>query len=192
MKSVKSLLVPALLVLLTPFLLGSGCDRCKNEETFYVPELLYEYVLMPEGSWWVFENLETGRFVDSCIVLEYEKSIDGIAGACGNFELIKAFGYTTFNKEGMISITDSEGGYYSHHFYFPFGSIPTFMQDLIVEIDSVCLTNTCYYDILFCEFGTFSQGYYWARNIGLIKVEFYGDNEIVDSTWVLKRYFIND
>ena len=202
-----------LLLLILPCL-ALQCDPdTKDDEqkpTYYMSEEFKDYVLFPEGSWWVYEN-QYGQ-LDTVKIIWQEISIKkGKDDYPYNYEWLTHHFKTTYYNDTIIGWggqRDKGNGFPGLYFrgvkylnIFPLffsskdtGYVLKYNTRLkyLMEKDSLTLNNKTFEQVKI--FKNLTQHYklepekiYYAKNFGIIKSELFNG-----TNWELKSYHINN
>lgn len=191
--------------------LALECNPDKDEEekpTYYMSEEFKDYVLFPEGSWWVYEN-QRGQ-TDTLKIIWQEKKVINSRKFSSKVEGFQHHLYSSYFKdtlfgggqapfggEGQIGYNRGLKYNTSYQFFTAKDTGDTYYYNskeakYIREIDTFCIKKIVYKDVK--VFKTFQKKYpqqpkriYWAKDVGIIK------KVLFDSTvWKLKNYHINN
>ena len=210
MKIIKPIFYAILIVLIF-----SAVDcRKKDEPVYYIPlnNGFLSYVSFPVGSWWVYEEVNTGKRDSIYVVinntLKKENRQDNNYYYQLEFRLKNNFGeyYFWARPDKNIFLNDTvytcteaynlnNGTYTAIRFFY------SKQRDTLYSIndntyiknifDTLILNSSLYTDIYQIEnsnqlYGNQIKSEYYSKNIGIIR------KELFDSTiWELKKYFIN-
>ena len=190
----------------------AACDKPGDDpETIYLPSSFDDYVLFPEGSWWVYEEENTGER-DTVTVIELNRFIPEHENLLPNEEAHATMTSTYYETEIQFnSKVDSDkngrttyygpgggGQFYvyttevGHGEYIPSGS---YMRYTYHEYDSLKIGNMYYYDIREVENHKDVPGgvdcnedFTNAKGIGVVQHTTCNDHK----TWNLIDYYINE
>ena len=174
-----------------------SCEKPKP--ILKIPEEMKEYIMFPEGSWWVYEDTIT-LDVDSIYLVK--QVIDtGYCTNCGEIhhyeKLLQTFYSSTFNQNIDI-YTNVRYCVFSQTYesiYTAFGgAIFVFEEDCfdICFLDTYRIDPIEYYNVIQCS-AFLADTSYWAKNVGAIK--FLNERAYIKDTisyFLLKRYYINN
>lgn len=203
-----------LIIIATFFVLvAADCGNKNNNPTYYMPKDFKEYVVFPQGSYWIYEDSISGIF-DS-IYLETQTTQILEPPSYNNwgykYEYLKEMVYSAHNNQ-LSMRTGRFNEYQSNNengSYIYYGLHPLFISNIpvgsgcenlkyIQHLDSLLINNICYKDIkIFASISSIGNVDYiktfFCRNIGLVKMEI-SDN--TDTTglkiWLLKSYHISN
>jgi hypothetical protein len=203
-----------LVLLLSLPCLALECNPDKDEEekpTYYMSEEFKDYVLFPEGSWWVYETSSTSNTDSVYIASIIERSVisdQNTSFKAENFRALKISseydsilsgggvlqkGVQTYkeypeNKQGINGeIFFSTSQMDSGRLEPSFKNVKYLGVTNNVKINNITHDSVKIFEVLNQEYDSQPHRIYWAKNVGIIK------KVLFDSTvWKLKNYHINN
>ncbi|MBI4647496.1 MAG: hypothetical protein HY738_13130 [Bacteroidia bacterium] len=206
-------------ILIIIFLVCISAECCKEKEspTYYMPQEFKDYVVFPQGSYWIYEDSISEK-MDSIIlqtqttkILEppsyndwgynYECLVDWVYSSYKNQTIFREGKYNEYianNKNNSyIYYTGSYTGSFSPLFISNI-AIGKGSDGLIYELfnDSIIINDNLYKDVkVFSTIGQYNNSFflrtYYSRHIGLIKVIITKTDTSGTKVWELKKYHIN-
>jgi hypothetical protein len=192
-----------LFLLLFPLLMGSNCrDDCNEPVPYHsLDKDFLSYCVFPEGSWWVYEEENSGEIDSTYIISKESGRREGILGRGCDVR----YEYEAVNIRKVIrgeelyataypQIVDANSvwhyaynqGSTLHFFKFP-DNRDTLTEDFFkTRYDSLIVSGKIYKDVIEIRSGSYWSEFY-SKDVGLIRREFN------DSTkWNLIKYYIEN
>lgn len=175
-----------LLLLAIAWLLIIGTNCKKEKPTYYMPQEFKDYVMFPEGSYWIYEDSITGN-IDSIFLLESNTLIFNFDKNGLKYEkLIQSFFSSQMidiqlKGESYLWVSDAK-------FYEYQGPGKFLLYGQGITYDSLNIMNQIYYNVYMpkSENNWIDAEFYWVKHVGLIKKKYNNKN------WILKSYYINN
>ena len=202
-----------LLFITALFTIFAACDKPDDPvETYYLDKEMYDYVIFPTGSWWVYEEENSGQ-KDTVKVIKTDHLINDRTSIGYNFEMYFNKNFSSlYNAEFITRATAFTEGYLnksvlevesgtnlavSTDFISEMengdtlnlgqvGEIYAYKED-IIEISNTEYTNIRYFEKELETGPTHVKVSYFSKNIGLIKKELWNGE-----LWNLIDYHINN
>ena len=202
-KTLNSFLILSTAVLFTAC--PSKKDKSEEKPIYYLNQMMKDYVIFPEGSWWVYEDSASG--VVDTITVTYSKNeivdrrnLDIVY----EYQLIK-YKSSHYNTEILAGAGGQGASRYSEN--HPPTFIPTVMffssdeadsaslyTGYLVrhQLDSLQLEETVYKEVLQFTTTKFQHNLvpeftFYAPHVGLIRKQLFNG-----TIWNLKAYYINN
>lgn len=200
------------ILFLLPFLMGTSCKKECDEPTPFYPldEDFLSYFAFPVGSWWVYEEVNTGER-DSCYVILNETEVDemflGRKDGCGfsykyeQLYLSEVIHNDTVNGSAMAHAPIQKLDYYffSHQkgAFFKIINLElgrdTFNRELFIrdryetlKVRGILYENVIVIGQSVSSQNEFPQNIYYSKNVGVIRRDYTEGTQ-----WELVKYHIN-
>lgn len=177
----------------------AACDK-PEDEYIYLDAQYYDYMLFPEGSWWVYEEDGSGA-KDTVTVIEQTSTQYDISGDCSRGRAFKEFATlkvkSSFNKDtlkyttgwGEMSYNWGKYKVFTTHLKHAKTNISYNVRYTYYEYDSLITDNKKYYDVKVIENEDMSysceENFTSAKGIGIIQ-----RTTCEGEVWNLKDYHI--
>lgn len=204
------------LIIITTFfvLCAADCSKDKDKPAYYMPQDFKDYVVFPEGSYWVYEDSVTGD-IDSVYLQSQKIEIytpPSYNNPGYNFEFLKENVFSSnsnqvFYKEGIYNqyIPSNINNSYLYRYdiqlyYISSVDIGTTISNLTYKsfLDSLTVKSKTFKKVKvfstppeYYSNGSFLCTYY-GHNVGLIKLIKKVCDTCLTETWLLKKYHINN
>lgn len=192
--------------------MSADCHKKKDNPTYFMPQEFKDYVVFPQGSYWIYEDSISGITDSMYLQMQTTKIMEppGYNDWGYNYEYIEEQLYSSYKNQinSRVSrynefISNNENGSYMYY-----GLYPLFISNISIGIgcdnlkyiqflDSLLIKNIWLKNIkVFSNIDPIgnikSIKTFFCRNIGLVKMEI---NDNTDTTglkiWELKKYHIN-
>jgi hypothetical protein len=203
-KKTSILNVLTLIIIVCVFM---SCKKKNDVDTYYIPDILREYTVFKEGSYWIYKNEVTGT-LDSCFITGYEEFFSHTNGQSTDpyserVQIDYKGSFMTFSEidlEGSQLNSNSWGGLCltpsvtpSVHFIDQYDTYACYGV-----VDSIRLNDHTYFSVLSTQlsqkrgvafkYDTITLNYSFSRSIGLIRYRQRLDSS--DTTWTLVRHHV--
>ncbi len=193
--------------ILTTAVLFTACpskkDKSEEKPTYYLNQMMKDYVIFPVGSWWVYQDSASG-VLDTVTVTRSENSMVDREDISYIYEYQSIRYHSSYYNAEIIA--GGGGVNYKYNENPP----PTFIPSTVFhsnekvdsirlysgylvreQLDSLEIKETTYREVL--QFTTTRHTYnllpeytFYAPHVGLIRKELFNG-----TVWELKEYFIN-
>ncbi|MBI4647492.1 MAG: hypothetical protein HY738_13110 [Bacteroidia bacterium] len=179
-------------ILIIIFLVCISAECCKEKErpTYYMPQEFNDYVVFPQGSYWLYEDSISGG-VDSLNLLYFSIYIEENKNKDHKYEKMRqsfsSSKSSNFNTETLMPVGIYE--YYGYGYYFDTQErTNAHSGEYYAKYDSLKVLDVWYKDVKCIKsYGIYELYDYWVKNIGIIKKE----NKTNNTIWKLKKHYIN-
>jgi len=183
MKKLATLMIYSIII---AFFICSAISCKKEKPTYYIPQEIKDYVMFPEGSYWIYEDSITGN-IDSIFLLESNTLIFNPDNSSFKYEKLRQSFFSSqmfdiqLKGESYLSVPD--GKFYEYQ-----GPGKFVLYGHGITFDSLNIMNQFYYNVYMpkSENHWIDAEFYWVKHVGLIKKKY--DNK----NWLLKAFYINN